>query len=171
MAWEGIQAIMGTLTVGTIVAFGSYLVMFYGSMQSLANSPVEFSTSVVSFERVFEIIDLPIEIDEKPDALDLNKISGEIIFEHVYFNYDDSKHYLLSEVQRYGKEENVTKVLSGEKPEEAEEESTVLTQARETALQDIDFTIKPGQLTALVGPSGAGKTTLTYLIPRLYDPK
>ncbi|MDP2966768.1 MAG: ABC transporter ATP-binding protein [Pelolinea sp.] len=166
----GYQAIAGTFTVGTIVAFGSYLAMLYGALQGLANSPVEFSTSVVSFERVFEIIDLPIKIKEKPDAKELVNISGETIFEHVYFNYDDSKQYLLSEVRRYGQEENVTAVLSGEKPEAPEEESAELTQARETALRDIDFAIKPGQLTALVGPSGAGKTTLTYLIPRLYDP-
>ena len=166
----GYQAIIGTFTVGTIVAFGSYLSQLYGALQSLANSPVEFSTSVVSFERVFEIVDLPIEIDEKPGALELTDTTGEIKFEHVFFNYDDSKHYLLNEVRRYGKEENVTAVLSGEEPEQPEIESKELTQARETALQDIDFTIKPGQLTALVGPSGAGKTTLTYLIPRLYDP-
>ena len=166
----GYQAIIGTFTVGTIVAFGSYLSQLYGALQSLANSPVEFSTSVVSFERVFEIVDLPIEIDEKPNALELSNTAGEIKFEHVYFNYDDSKHYLLNEVRRYGKEENVTAVLSGEEPEQPEIETKELTQARETALQDIDFTIKPGQLTALVGPSGAGKTTLTYLIPRLYDP-
>ena len=166
----GYQAILGTFTVGTIVAFGSYLTQLYGALQSLANSPVEFSTSVVSFERVFEIVDLPIEIEEKPDALELSGISGEIIFEHVCFNYDDSKQYLLSDVRRYGQEENVTAVLSGEKPDLPEVENAELTQARETALQDIDFTIKPGQLAALVGPSGAGKTTLTYLIPRLYDP-
>ena len=166
----GYQAILGTFTVGTIVAFGSYLSQLYGALQSLANSPVEFSTSVVSFERVFEIIDLPIEIDEKPGALELKTTTGEIKFEKVCFNYDDSKHYLLNEVRRYGKEENVTAVLSGEEPEQPEIETKELTQARETALQDIDFTIRPGQLTALVGPSGAGKTTLTYLIPRLYDP-
>ena len=166
----GYQAIIGTFTVGTIVAFGSYLSQLYGALQSLANSPVEFSTSVVSFERVFEIIDLPIEIDEKPGALELTTTTGEIKFEKVCFNYDDSKHYLLNEVRRYGQEENVTAVLSGEEPEQPEIETKELTQARETALQDIDFTIKPGQLTALVGPSGAGKTTLTYLIPRLYDP-
>ena len=67
----GYQAVIGTFTVGTIVAFGSYLSQLYGALQSLANSPVEFSTSVVSFERVFEIIDLPVEIDEKPGALEL----------------------------------------------------------------------------------------------------
>lgn len=166
----GYQVIIGTFTVGTIVALGSYLSQLYGALQSLANSPVEFSTSVVSFERVFEIIDLPVEIDEKPGALELTETSGEIKFEHVRFDYDDSKQYLLNEVRRYGQEDNVTAVLSGDEPVQPEIEPKELTQARENALQDINFTIKPGQLIALVGPSGAGKTTLTYLIPRLYDP-
>lgn len=169
--YGGYLVILGTFSVGTIVAFGSYLHMLYASLQGLANSPVEFSTSVVSFERVFEVIDLPVDIEEKPSATELTTISGKITFEHVFFNYDDKDGNLLSDVRRYGQVDEVTAVLSGSKPTDGEEgKAEDHTQARETALEDINFTAEPGRLTALVGPSGAGKTTLTYLIPRLYDP-
>ena len=166
----GYQVIIGNLSIGTIVAFGSYLGMLYRSLQSLANAPVEFSTSVVSFERVFEVIDLPVEIADKPDAIRLDHVEGKIKFENVSFQYDDSSENTLNVVERVGKMDNVTATLSSEEPAAVEEKEENKSQARETALRDINFTIEPGQLTALVGPSGAGKTTLTYLLPRLYDP-
>jgi len=166
----GYQVILGNFTVGMIVAFGSYLGMLYSSLQSLSTAPVEFSTSVVSFERVFEVIDLPVEIDEKPNAIKIPSGASEIKFERVWFNYEGAPGALLSNVRRFGQINDVDGVLSGEVAEKEEVEESEQNQARDTALQDISFEIKPGQLTALVGPSGAGKTTLTYLIPRLYDP-
>jgi ATP-binding cassette subfamily B protein len=167
----GYLVIRGSFTIGTIVAFGAYLGNLYNSLQNLSNAPVAFATSVVSFERVFEVIDLPLDIDDAPGAVQLKNVSGELFFDHVSFIYDAGDQNLLSDVARYGDMETVTAVLSGSKNAGAsQEEVSAQTQARETALEDITFRASPGQLIALVGPSGAGKTTTTYLIPRLYDP-
>jgi ATP-binding cassette subfamily B protein len=173
----GYYVITDVFTVGTIVAFGSYLGQLYGALQGLAGAPVEFSTSMVSFERVFEVIDLPQDIVEKIGAPALDEVRGELEFDHVTFNYSVDESKLLKDVKRYGKMEDVGAVLSGGKSTTARERSASDTpeadstsQAREVALEEISFAARPGQLVALVGPSGAGKTTLTYLIPRLYDP-
>ena len=188
----GFLVIRGAFTIGTIVAFGAYLASLYGALQGLANAPVEFATSIVSFERVFEVIDLPLDIVEQPGAITLKEITGELVFENVTFQYDSGEKNLLSQVHRFGQMHEVTASLSGgktpsgkdhpgEKPPAAErglhagegaaeEEGSAHSQARLHALQDLSFRVTPGQLVALVGPSGAGKTTLTYLIPRLYDP-
>ncbi len=172
----GYLAIQGALTVGTIVAFGAYLRNLYQALQDLANAPVDIATSVVSFERVFEVIDLPIEITEKPNALMLDHVHGELAFEDVSFKYELREANLLSEVKRYGQVSTITAVLSGgDKPTngkdaDPEDKPRAHSQAREAALEQISFHVEAGQLIALVGPSGAGKTTLTYLIPRLYDP-
>lgn len=174
--WAGGHLVLGgVFTVGTIVAFSAYLMQLYGPLQALSNAPVDFATSMVSFERVFEVIDLPLEIDEKPGATPLTDVRGELVFDHVTFIYDAAARAQLRQVERHGDMDSVGAVLSGGgqraphggngKPEEPP-----ASQARERALEDISFTIQPGQLAALVGPSGAGKTTLTYLIPRLYDP-
>ncbi len=177
----GYLVIKDAFTIGDIVAFGAYLSNLYGSLQGLANAPTEFATSVVSFERVFEVIDLPLDIPEIPAAPALLAVKGELSFENVTFKYDADEKNLLSEVRRYGMQ-TVTAALSGGapggsgagKPREGEpsepSEEAPRSQARLTALEDISFHVQPGQLVALVGPSGAGKTTLTYLIPRLYDP-
>ncbi|MFN8597731.1 MAG: ABC transporter ATP-binding protein [Anaerolineae bacterium] len=173
----GYLVIQHAFTIGTIVAFGAYLSNLYGALQGLANAPVDFATSMVSFERVFEVIDLPTEIQEKPKALVLKTVRGDLVFENVSFRYDAGEKNLLSEVQRFGMMSEVKAVLSGDdhKPNgqrspNGDEPATSNSQARITALDRISFAARPGQLTALVGPSGAGKTTLTYLIPRLYDP-
>lgn len=174
----GYLVIQGTFTIGTIVAFGSYIGSLYSALQGLVGAPVEFSTSMVSFERVFEVIDLPQDIVERPRAARLGEVRGELEFDHVSFKYTVDEDKLLSDVKRWGRMENVAAVLSlsdkdtqpGGNGDSAAEVSPGGSQARDAALDEISFKAQPGQLVALVGPSGAGKTTLTYLIPRLYDP-
>ena len=182
----GYLVIQGAFTIGTIVAFGSYLHSLYSAMQQLTNAPVDFATSLVSFERVFEVVDLPVEIEDDPRAIRLENIRGELVFEDVSFRYDRDDQSLLNYVPRPGQMDSVISVLSGVEKTNALEikskaeipagmdlpdlDETVRSQAREDALEEITFAVRPGQLAALVGPSGAGKTTLTYLIPRLYDP-
>ena len=197
----GYYVISDVFTVGTIVAFGAYLSQLYSSLQGLAGAPVEFSTSMVSFERVFEVIDLPDDIVEKDDALVLHDVRGELEFDNVIFNYRVDESKLLKDVKRYGRMDDVRAVMSladkqttddgqktkdkdangqlsmvdgqnggnGSQPD-GEAEPREASQAREVALEEVSFLAQPGQLVALVGPSGAGKTTMTYLIPRLYDP-
>jgi ATP-binding cassette subfamily B protein len=179
--WVGGHLVIdGVFTVGLIVMFAAYLGQLYGPLQALANAPVDFATSMVSFERVFEVIDLPLEIQEKPNALDLKNIRGEVAFEDVSFSYTENENASkLSEVERAGRMDNVKAVLSGDAPRrdkpangkpERHEPADPSTQARTLAINNISFSLQPGQLAALVGPSGAGKTTMTYLLPRLYDP-
>ena len=162
----GYFVISGVLTIGTVVAFSAYLVSLYSAVQGLANAPVDFAASIVSFERVFEVVDLPTEITEKPDAVELKEVRGEITFDKVTFAYEAGDEQFLSDVHRYGSMDSVSTTLSEGNHEPEEHRS----QARGNALEEVSFHVKPGQLVALVGPSGAGKTTLTYLIPRLYDP-
>jgi ATP-binding cassette subfamily B protein len=171
----GYLVIQRTLTIGTIVALGAYLGNLYGALQSLTNAPVDFATSMVSFERVFEVLDLPLELAEKPGAHVLQDVGGVLEFEDVTFRYTADEKGLLKDVRRFGQMQDIRAVLSGDRSEKgqsgAEDEGLVaLSQARDQVLEHISFRAEPGHLVALVGPSGAGKTTLTYLIPRLYDP-
>ncbi len=172
----GSLVINGIWEAGHIVGFGAYLTQLYGPMQALVNAPVEFSTSIVSFERVFEVIDLPLDIEEKPDAIALKDVQGRIEFEDVAFHYAVATRDPLSNVVRY-EDDNYTAFSDIDttqsddaQPDEDSTSQEKQTQARTVALNNISLTIEPGQVAALVGPSGAGKTTMTYLIPRLYDP-
>ncbi len=186
--WFGGQLVFaGVFTIGTVVAFGSYLTQLYGPLSSLVNSRVQLAQSLVSFERVFEVLDLPVEISDRQGAVDLADVRGEVRFEDVSFSYagatDESGG--LSQVQRWDWQSLARPAgrANGDSPRGLERRAPGTGQAddgapdgapasppRRWALRDVSFEIRPGQLAALVGPSGAGKTTITYLLPRLYDP-
>jgi ATP-binding cassette subfamily B protein len=162
----------GEFTIGTIVSFSTYLAQLYGPLMALTNAPVEFAQSMVSFERVFEVLDMPIEIEERPDAPILPPVKGHVRFEDVSFDYKAASFGGLTEVARFSWRGSEAHLKRGKQRENGAGENgeVVATPAQQWALQNINFTIEPGQLVALVGPSGAGKTTTTYMIPRLYDP-
>ena len=173
----GYLVIKQTLTIGTIVALTIYLGTLYNALQVLTNAPVDFATSLVSFERVFEVLDLPQEITEKADAQVLSNVKGVIQFDDVSFHYMKEGKGLLKDVRRFGLLQETQSAASrngtnatGNSKNNQNNEKVAPGQAREEVLDHINFRAEPGQLVALVGPSGAGKTTLTYLIPRLYDP-
>ena len=156
--WAGaVMVINDVITIGTIVALNAYLTQLYGPLSGLSNARVEFETALVSFERVFEVIDLPHDIEEPEDAVTLDQVEGKVELADVWFSYADASQGLHA-VKRYGWR-GVT---------ESDHPDSRMTGDGWT-LQGIDLTADPGQLVALVGPSGAGKTTTTYLVPRLYD--
>lgn len=151
----GFLVIRGGLSVGTVIMFSALLVQLYGPLAAMSNARVEFATSLVSFERVFEVLDLEHDIRQVPDAVDLRPMQGAIEFDNVSFRYESDTPVGLGAAVRHRADIDA---------EVGPGEST-----RRWALQDVSFRIEPGQLAALVGPSGAGKTTISYLVPRLYD--
>lgn len=155
----GYFAIRGALTTGELVAFALYLTRLYGPLSSLVNARVEFATSLVSFERVFEVLDLPVEIKERPDAVALNDVAGAVDFQNIAFSYFEVP------------ADAAVALSSRDKPVGSVETEGVIKpiMSRHWALEDVSFRAEPGQMVALVGPSGSGKTTITYLLPRLYD--
>jgi ATP-binding cassette subfamily B protein len=158
--WVGaVLVIRGQLTIGTIVALSAYLSQLYGPLSALSNARVELATSLVSFERVFEVLDLPRDIDEPEEPVVLDEFEGRVTFENVAFDYRSAASPALEHVKRFSWRSD--SVDSGVAPPGFV--------GRGRAIDGLDFEVEPGRLVALVGPSGAGKTTVTYLIPRLYD--
>ena len=174
--WVGGHLVLNdAFTVGTIVAFGAFLTQLYGPLMSITNAPVEFAQSMVSFERVFEVLDIPVDITETENASALPPVQGRITFDDVSFSYREGEQIGLTEVARFTRGGSEAYLKRGRQHDDGQSNSPEeVTVPEETgvrlALEEISFEIEPGQLVALVGPSGAGKTTITYLIPRLYDP-
>lgn len=171
--WVGGHLVLrGAFTIGTIVAFSVYLRDLYGPLMALTNARVEFATSMVSFERVFEVLDLPIEITDRPEALMLADAQGHLRFEGVAFSYEEAKGAPvgLEEIRRFTRHARSSYIAPKAARKGGDGASVDDDTPVRYALQDVNFEIQPGQVAALVGPSGAGKTTITYLLPRLYDP-
>src|SRR5438067_5805888 len=146
----GDLAVSGALTVGSVVALATYLGQLYSPLQTLTNARVDLMTSFVSFERVFEVIDLAPMVADAPDATTLTlHAAPKIEFTDVWFRYPRARDVSVASLEMVG---------------EFEEE-----EKRGDVLRGVSLVAEPGQTVALVGPSGAGKTTTTALIPRLYD--
>ena len=144
----GHLAISGTLTVGTLLALTALLARLYGPLTALSNVRIDVMTALVSFERVFEVLDLAPMIVDRAGAQPLTSRSVDIEFKQVSFTYPRADQISLASLEAAAKPETID---SGE------------------VLKDISFTAPAGTMTAIVGPSGAGKTTISALLPRLYD--
>ncbi len=145
----GYLAVNGHLSVGTVIALGTLLLRLLGPLQGLSNVRVDVMTALVSFDRVFEVLDLPSLIQEQPGAVALPRTAGSLEFEDVSFSYPRADDISLASL-----------------------ESVARTESRDSGevLHHVGFAAERGQMVALVGPSGAGKTTVTHLVARLYDP-
>jgi ATP-binding cassette subfamily B protein len=145
----GNLVITGVLTIGTLLALASLLGRLYGPLTALSNVRVDVMTALVSFERVFEVLDLEPMVQDKPDAAALTPGPATVRFDHVRFRYPSAEEVSLASLESIARQDT--------------------SPVPEDVLRDVTFTAEPGQMVALVGPSGAGKTTITGLVSRLYD--
>jgi ATP-binding cassette subfamily B protein len=144
----GYYAITGQLSAGTVVTLALLLTRLYGPLTALSNARVDIMSALVSFDRVFEVLDLKPMIDDAPDAIELPADARTIEFDQVRFSYPTASEVSLASL----------------------EDVAVLDQtSAQEVLHGISFRAEPGQMIALVGPSGAGKTTISQLVPRIYD--
>ncbi len=146
----GRLVVSGAISVGTLVALGTFVLQIYSPLTSLTNARVDLMTAFVSFDRVFEVLDAPVAITDRPGAYDLVAPAGRIELDDVWFRYPSGPDVSIASL-------------------ESDAQQQVTDGAGRPVLRGVSALIEPGQLVALVGPSGAGKTTVSQLIPRLYD--
>jgi ATP-binding cassette subfamily B protein len=144
--------VSGTISIGTLVALSTYVTRLYGPLTSMSSARIDLMTAFVSFERVFEVLDRPSQIVDRPGAIVLVAPAGRIEFDGVWFRYPTAADVSVASLEA---DPQIGRVLNSE-PDRY-------------VLQGVNATIEPGQLVALVGPSGGGKTTISSLVPRLYD--
>ncbi len=144
----GVQALHGTLAVGTVVALTAYLGRLYGPLTQLSSLNIDYMSAMVSFERLFEVLDLEPMIQESPNAVAIPDRPATLRFEHVRFSYPGAEEVSLASLEAVARLDDSPRTL---------------------VLDDVSFVVEPGTMTALVGPSGAGKTTISMLVSRLYD--
>lgn len=139
----------GGITAGTLVAMAAFVQRIYQPLTGLTNARIEVMTAFVSFERVFEVLDAPVSIQDAPGAIDLVSARGELELRNVTFRYPPGHTVSIASLEAAG-------AMQGVDPDT-------------DVLQNISLHVQPGETIALVGVSGAGKSTLASLIPRLYD--
>ena len=148
----GLMAISGSLTVGVVVALAAYLGRLYGPLTALSNVQVDIMTALVSFERVLEVLDLPPTVTDRPGASDLRDAvrahGASVELDHVTFRYPTAAEISLASLESV---------------------ATLTNDPATDTLRDVSITLAPGEMLAVVGPSGAGKTTLSQLVTRMYD--
>lgn len=145
----GLFAIQGSIQAGELAAMGLLVGRIYQPLTGLTNARIDVLTALVSFDRVFEVLDAPSPIVDSPDAIVLKDTEGRVTFDKVVFRYPLSTETIIPSLETPS--------------------SSVSDEDLAPVIRELDIDIAPGQLVALVGPSGAGKTTITNLIPRLYD--
>jgi ATP-binding cassette subfamily B protein len=149
--WLGARLVIeGAISIGTLVALAAAVTRIYQPMTSLTSAHIDLMTAFVAFDRVFEVLDAPQTITDRAGAVDLVTSTGRIDFEDVWFRYPAASTYSIASLE-----------TDATAPLDADPSSWVL--------KGVSFTAQPGTMVALVGPSGAGKTTMSMLVPRLYD--